>query len=210
MPLIDQVIASIEQARVIALLDANSIEDPGPTIRALRQGGIRSVELCYADEKVPATKVVAVSQSLADTMTIGLGVTGIDASEIPEAALESIQFLTANRLQPHVIEACHAHAVATICTGAVDHCCGSDFKSWPLSQWLERKTESPPSEDVRVILSDDVTLPKLRQALASGASAVRVGPALLAPQWVESRDFAAIKFSAEQWTFAAQAAERKT
>ncbi len=201
-----QIVAQIESTGVVAIIRASGSGELVDVVNALRDGGITCIEVTMTTPN--ALEVIkAAREKLGDTAAIGVG-TVLDAETARAAILAGAQFVVAPITDLPTIELCRRYGVPVM-PGALTPTeivrawqAGADFvKVFPTgslgSQYLSDLRG--PLPQIKIIPTGGITLENAADFIHAGASAVGIGSALVRKDWLQKRDFAAIRNAAGQW-----------
>ncbi len=192
---------------IVAILRTKTESDLAPVVEALFEGGLGAVEITL--NTPGALKVIAqIGARLGPEQLLGCG-TVMNAGEARRAVEAGAGFLVTPILDPPTID----YAVRNktpIFPGAysptevhraqsLGAACVKVFPAAGLGPDYLRALLAP-MPDLRLMPTGGVTLENLSEWRDAGAAAVGVGTTLCRSEWIERRDYRAIRQAAEEWT----------
>jgi len=197
----------IRASGVIAILRAKSSTQLLAAAEAIRDGGVRAIEVTLTTPGALATIEQAAGR-LGGEIAFGAG-TVLDAETARTAILSGAQFIVAPTLKAEVIEICRRYSTPVL-PGAYTPTeiltaweLGADMvKVFPASAggpgYL--KAIRAPLPQVEMVAVGGVTLHNTADFLRAGAVAVGVGGELLDQQFLEAQDWIGLAERARQFT----------
>jgi 2-dehydro-3-deoxyphosphogluconate aldolase/(4S)-4-hydroxy-2-oxoglutarate aldolase len=189
----------IREAGVIAIMRAKSSGQLLQAADAIREGGLRVIEVTMTTPGALSTIEQAVSKYGEDVL-FGAG-TVLDTESARAAILAGAQFVVSPSYKPALVEICRRYSVPVM-PGAYTPTeiltaweCGADMvKVFPASVGGPGliKALKAPLPQVELVPVGGVNLDTAADFIRAGAAAVGVGSALINQKLLESRDFAAL------------------
>jgi 2-dehydro-3-deoxyphosphogluconate aldolase / (4S)-4-hydroxy-2-oxoglutarate aldolase len=198
-------LATLEAARVVAVLRSDVYGDPVPLARALLAGGVPVLEYTLTGRDALAA-MARVREALAETVTVGAG-TVLDAAEADAAIAAGAQFVVTPAVRPRVVERSQAHGVPCVCGGftATEVAAALDTGTRLVKVFPARlggpdhlRDLAGPFPSARFVPTGGITAENAAAYLRAGAVAVGIGTALLPAGAVERGDWAAISAAARR------------
>jgi len=194
------ILAAIRQAGVIAILRARSSEQLLEAADAIRDGGVKAIEVTLTTSGALAVIEQAASRYTGEVV-FGAG-TVLDAESARLAILAGAQFIVSPGLKFEVIELCRRYSIPVF-PGAYTPTeilsaweAGADMvKVFPASVGGPAfiKALKAPLPQVELIPVGGVTIANTAEFIRAGASAVGVGSDLLDPGLLEARAWSDLK-----------------
>jgi 2-dehydro-3-deoxyphosphogluconate aldolase/(4S)-4-hydroxy-2-oxoglutarate aldolase len=189
----------IRETGVIAIMRARSSEQLLQAADAIREGGVRVIEVTMTTPGALSVIEQAVSK-YGDEVLFGAG-TVLDAESARAAILAGAQFIVSPSYKPSLVEICRRYSVPAM-PGAYTPTeiltaweCGADMvKIFPASvggPGLIRALKAPLPQ-VELVPVGGVNLDTTADFVRAGAAAVGVGSALINQRLLELGDFAAL------------------
>ncbi len=201
-----EIVTQIESTGVVAIIRAASSGELVEVVNALRDGGLTCIEVTMTTPNA-LDVIKAARQQVGEAAAIGVG-TVLDAETARAAILAGAQFVIAPITDLPTIEICKRYSVPVI-PGAFTPTevvrawqAGADFvKVFPTGGLGARYLADlhAPLPQIKLIPTGGVTLENVAEFISAGVSAVGIGSALVRKDWLEKKDFAAIKREAGQW-----------
>ncbi len=208
-----QIIAALEQARIIVIVRGVARESLIPLAEAMYAGGIRAVECTYdasgktSDEEI-AANIELLASHFAGRMLIGAG-TVITTKQVELTKKVGGAFIISPDTDPEIIGATKRLGLVSI-PGAITptevraaNRAGADFiKLFPIDFYGPRyiKTLRAPLSNVKLLAVNGITAENMRSYLDAGAVGVGVGSGIANKQLIEKGDFAGITALAKAYT----------
>jgi 2-dehydro-3-deoxyphosphogluconate aldolase/(4S)-4-hydroxy-2-oxoglutarate aldolase len=187
----------IRETGVIAIMRAKSSEQLLQAADAIREGGVRVIEVTMTTPGALSIIGQAVSKYGEDVL-FGAG-TVLDAESARAAILAGAQFIVSPSFKPSLVEICRRYSVPVM-PGAYTPTeiltaweCGADMvKVFPASVGGPGliKALKAPLPQVELVPVGGVNLDTTADFIRAGAAAVGVGSALINQKLLESGDFA--------------------
>lgn len=205
----------LEQAGLVAIVRAPSREGVVEAARALRNGGVRALEVTLStpDALELLARIRAESPDEAP-FHVGAG-TILDAADAQRALDAGAQFLVTPTLQLDTIALCRAARIPILC-GAMTpteclaaHRAGADFvKLFPATSLGPDYLRAllAPLPFLKIAPTGGVSLDNLAAWFAAGSALVAVGSELVSGAMLQSGDFAGLELQARRWMRALAAA----
>jgi 2-dehydro-3-deoxyphosphogluconate aldolase/(4S)-4-hydroxy-2-oxoglutarate aldolase len=189
----------IRETGVIAIMRAKSSGQLLQAADAIREGGLRVIEVTMTTPGALSTIEQAVSKYGEDVL-FGAG-TVLDAESARAAILAGAQFVVSPSYKPALVETCRRYSVPVM-PGAYTPTeiltaweCGADMvKVFPASVGGPGliKALKAPLPQVELVPVGGVNLDTAADFIRAGAAAVGVGSALINQMLLDSRDFVAL------------------
>jgi 2-dehydro-3-deoxyphosphogluconate aldolase/(4S)-4-hydroxy-2-oxoglutarate aldolase len=189
----------VRETGVIAIMRAKSSEQLLQAADAIREGGVRVIEVTMTTPGALSVIEQAVSRYREDVL-FGAG-TVLDAESARAAILAGAQFIVSPSFKPSLVEICRRYSVPVM-PGAYTPTeiltaweCGADMvKVFPAGVGGPGliKAIKAPLPQVELVPVGGVNLETTADFIRAGAVAVGVGSALINQQLLESGDFAAL------------------
>ena len=199
------VAARIEDEGAIAILRLADPTRVPPVVAALREGGIRVIELTMT---VPDALAVlrTLAASMPSDVVLGAG-TVLDVATAREAITAGAKFVVSPVFRPTLIDECHRHDVVMMpgCYTPTEILEATDagaalvklFPATSLTPSFIRDVRAPLPR-LKLVPTGGVTLRNAGEWLRAGAAAVGLGSGLVDPRAVVEGDFDAIADRATQ------------
>ncbi len=207
MPDKAKILSALKQSGVVAIIRADKAEDLVDVGRALRQGGVRFIEITMT---VPGALPViekAVAALASDEVYIGAG-TVLDAETARLTILAGAAYVVSPAFRPEVIATCKRYGVAVM-PGAMTptevlnawEAGGDVIKIFPAGiggpQFF--KDLKGPLPQIELMPTGAVNRQTAPQFIKAGACAVGVGGELVGKSLIAARDFATITRNAREF-----------
>lgn len=203
------VLARIQQEKVIALIRADGPDSLIDCARALAAGGLSVIELTMSTPG--ALAVLAKAAKELPAVTFGMG-TVVDTATVTEAQAAGARFIVTPCVRPAVIAACRERGLP-ILGGALTpteayttHELGADvIKVFPAEFFGPAyiKSLKAPFPFLKVMPTGGVTPETVGDFLKAGAFATAAGSALVNPAALKAKDWPAITARAKEFAAAA-------
>lgn len=196
-----QVIETIKQNKIIAIIRGVEEGKTAELIGALYNGGIRAAEFAFgSDEEKTARMIKIAVDNFGDRMQIGAG-TVTDARRLELALAAGATYVITPVCDTSFVSRCNAEGICTIIGSltpteiktAADS--GADFvKLFPADAFGPHYIKSvlAPLEGVNIIAFGGITQTNVNDYLSAGAVAVGIGAELIDKAAIASSDFAVI------------------
>ena len=206
-----QVIESIKQNKIIAIIRGVEEDKTAELIGALYDGGIRAAEFAFGgDEEKTARMIKIAVKNFGDCMQIGAG-TVTNARRLDLALSSGAAYVITPVCDASFVSRCKAEGVCTVIGSltpteiktAADS--GADFvKLFPADAFGPRYIKSvlAPLEGVNIIAFGGITQANVNDYLNAGAVAVGIGAELVDKAAIALSDFAPIVEKAKALSFA--------
>jgi 2-dehydro-3-deoxyphosphogluconate aldolase/(4S)-4-hydroxy-2-oxoglutarate aldolase len=208
---------ALKETGVVAILRADKAEDMVDVGRALRQGGVRLVEITMTVPGALGVIEKAVAALAKEDVLIGAG-TVLDAETARLAMLAGAGYIVSPVFRPDVIAACKRYLVPVM-PGAMTPTeilnaweAGADvIKVFPAGVGGPQffKDLKGPLPQIEMMPTGGVTLQTAPQFIKAGACAIGVGGELAGKGLIAARDFAAITKNALQFVTAVKEARQR-
>lgn len=213
----ERTLQALTETGVIAVIRADRGEDLVNVGRALRQGGVKFIEITMT---VPGALVVIEEATAAlstDEVYIGAG-TVLDAETARLAMLAGANYIVSPVFRPDVVSVCKRYAVPVM-PGAMTPTevlnaweAGADVvKIFPAGVGGPQffKDLKGPFPHIKIMPTGAVNRATAPEFIKAGACAVGVGGELVGKPLIATKDFAAITKNALDFTAVVQEAKRK-
>lgn len=204
-----QVLSKIRSEKVVALIRADGPDSLIDCARALAAGGLSVIELTMTTPG--AIEVLAKAAKELPNVTFGMG-TVLDAKTVAAAHEAGAQFIVTPAVRPEVIAACKERGLAVL-GGALTPTevittweLGADVvKIFPAEYFGPAyiKSIKAPFPNIELMPTGGVTPETVATFLKAGAFATAAGSALVLPDAIKSKNWAAITARAQEFVAAA-------
>ena len=208
---------ALKETGVVAILRADKAEDLVDVGRALRQGGVRLVEITMTVPGAIGVIEEAVAALAKEDVLIGAG-TVLDAETARLAILAGAGYIVSPVFRPDVIATCKRYSVPVM-PGAMTPTeilnaweAGADvIKVFPAGVGGPQffKDLKGPLPQIEMMPTGGVTLQTAPQFIKAGACAIGVGGEMAGKGLIAARDFAAITKNALQFVTAVKEARKQ-
>ncbi len=213
----ERTLEALTETGVVAVIRADKAEDLVNVGRALRQGGVKFIEITMTVPGALAVIEEATAALKADDVYIGAG-TVLDAETARMAILAGANYIVSPVFRPDVVSVCKRYAVPvmpgamtpTEILGAWE--AGADVvKIFPAGVGGPQffKDLRGPFPYVKIMPTGAVNRTTAPEFIKAGACAVGVGGELVGKPLIAARNFAAITKNARDFTAIVQEAKRK-
>ncbi len=211
------VVARILRTGVIAIVRLDSAESLQKVADAILEGGIDIIEFTMTTPGALDILETATAK-FGDRVILGAG-TVLDAESARAAVLAGARFVVSPNLNPRTVELCHRYGVVAVpgvltpteIVAAME--AGADlikvFPAGSLGASFFRDLRGPLPQ-LRLVPTGGITPANAAEYIRAGAVAVGMGSALVSPDLVEKRDFAAISRRAADVLASIREARRST
>lgn len=213
----EQTLQALEETGVIAVIRADKAEDLVSVGRALRQGGVKFIEITMTVPGALAVIEEATAALKSEDVYIGAG-TVLDAETARQAMLAGANYIVSPVFRPDVVSVCKRYAVpvmpgAMTPTEVLDAWeAGADVvKIFPAGVGGPQffKDLKGPFPHIKIMPTGGVNKITAREFIKAGACAVGVGGELVGKPLIAAKDFAAITRNALDFMAIVQEAKRK-
>jgi 2-dehydro-3-deoxyphosphogluconate aldolase/(4S)-4-hydroxy-2-oxoglutarate aldolase len=199
----------IRQTGVIAIMRTQSSEQLLRAADAIREGGVRAIEVTMTTPGALAVieQAVARYQHADQEVLFGAG-TVLDAESARAAILAGAQFIVAPSFNPGLVEICRRYSVPVM-PGAYTPTeivtaweCGADMvKVFPAGVGGPAfiKALKAPLPQIEMVPVGGIKLENTADFVRAGAAAVGVGSALINQKLLDSQDFGTLKERARRF-----------
>ena len=197
--------------KTIAVIRAETIPDPAALCRALRSGGIRTIEFTFTTPDVETVVEQAVGEA-GDDFTVGLG-TVLTAAQAGSAIAAGVRFLVTPCVIPEVAEVARCHDVAVLMGAmtpgevlAAHNAGAAAVKIFPAGALGPRYLADlhGPFPDLALVPSGGINAGNAADYLRHGAAAVTAGTGVAAPALIAGGNFAELTCRATAFVAALQ------
>ncbi len=213
----EQTLQALMETGVIAVIRADKAEDLVDVGRALREGGVKFIEITMTVPGALAVIEKATAALQADDVSIGAG-TVLDAETARLAMLVGANYIVSPVLRPDVVSVCKRYSVPVM-PGAMTPTevlnaweAGADVvKIFPAGVGGPSffKDLRGPFPHIKVMPTGAVNRATAAEFIKAGACAVGVGGELAGKPLIAARDFATITRNARDFIALVQEAKRK-
>jgi 2-dehydro-3-deoxyphosphogluconate aldolase/(4S)-4-hydroxy-2-oxoglutarate aldolase len=210
-----EILQRLRDPGLIAILRADRAEGLLEAVGALRDGGIRAIEMTMTTPNALET-LQAAARQFGDEVLLGLG-SVIDAETARLGIAAGAQFIVTPVFRPEVIRCCREHGTP-IASGAytptealLGHEAGADFvKIFPADTLGAGyiKAIKGPLPQLQIIPTGGVNLKTIPEFLAAGCVALAVGSNLVSKEILQAQDWAKLRETAAAYVAAVRAARR--
>jgi len=207
MPGKQQVLTSLKDSGVVAVIRTETASDLIEVSKALRRGGVRFIEITMTVPGALAVIQEAVSQLEGDDVFIGAG-TVLDAETARAAILAGAQYIVGPTFDLDMVQLCNRYGIVVM-PGAYTpleiltawQSGGDIVKVFPAGIGGPRffKDIKGPLPQIDLLPTGGVNLETAPQYIKAGACAVGVGGALVGSGLIESRNYQAITENAQKF-----------
>ena len=207
-----QIIDRLLHPGIIAVIRVNDAASLLPICEALLAGGVTALEITMTSPDALAT-IAEASQRFGDRALLGVG-TVLDPETSRAAILAGAQFVVTPVCRPTIVETCLRYGKPVACgaytpTEALTaHEAGADFiKLFPADGLGPKYIQNllAPLPMLRIIPTGGVTVETAGDFLRAGCAALGVGSSLLAKEFIQKQDWAALTERATAFVNAAAA-----
>ncbi len=213
----EQTMQALEETGVIAVIRADKAEDLVDVGRALRQGGVKFIEITMTVPRALAVIEEATAALKSEDVYIGAG-TVLDAETARQAMLAGANYIVSPVFRPDVISICKRYAVPVM-PGAMTPTevlnaweAGADVvKIFPAGVGGPRffKDLKGPFPHIKIMPTGGVNRATAAEFIKAGACAVGVGGELVGKPLIAAKDCATIAGNARDFMAIVQEAKRK-
>jgi 2-dehydro-3-deoxyphosphogluconate aldolase / (4S)-4-hydroxy-2-oxoglutarate aldolase len=210
-----QIIHELIHPGVVAVIRADSSEDLMDVARALKEGGVTSMEVTMTTPN--AIEVIKqVTQKYGKEILMGVG-TVLDSETCRSAILAGAQFVVTPVVRPDVIEMSRRYGCPVMCGAytpteiATAWDAGADFvKLFPADGLGPNyiKSVKAPLPHIQIVPTGGVSAENVGEFIKAGAAAVGAGSTLVTKKAMQSKNWGEITDTAKKFV-AAIAAARK-
>jgi 2-dehydro-3-deoxyphosphogluconate aldolase/(4S)-4-hydroxy-2-oxoglutarate aldolase len=199
-----KIIEGLLQPGIVAVIRVDDAESLLPICEALLAGGVTALEITMTSPDALGT-IATASRRYGSHATVGVG-TVLDPETCRAAILAGAQFVVTPVCRPAIVEMCLRYGKPVVCgaytpTEALTaHEAGADFiKLFPADGLGPRYIQNllAPLPMLRIIPTGGVTVETAGDFLRAGCVALGVGSSLMAKEFLQKQDWAALTARAE-------------
>jgi len=213
----ERTLQALTETGVVAVIRADKAEDLVNVGRALRQGGVKFIEITMTVPGALAVIEEATAALSSDDVYIGAG-TVLDAQTARQAMLAGANYIVSPVFRPAVVSVCKRYAVPVM-PGAMTPTevltaweAGADVvKIFPAGVGGPQffRDLRGPFPQIKIMPTGAVNRATAPEYIKAGACAVGVGGELVGKPLIAAKDFAAITQNARDFMAIVQEAKRK-